>query len=410
MNAWRLFEVVGIELEYALVDSALGDIRAVAEAVLRDDDGVVHNEVAATEGALFSNELAAHVIELKGDGPVPRPSALLAPMMRSLRSVASRLESSKVLPVGVGMHPLMRPESMQLWPHDDHVVYATFDRIFGCQGHGWSNLQSMHINLPFSGDDEFRRLHSAIRLLLPALPALGASSPFLEGQHRGYLDQRLEVYRHNADRVPAVAGRVIPDVMHSESDYHERIYAPIARSLRDLDPHQVLDPVWVNSRGAIARFDRGAVEIRVMDVQEWPGADLARAELIVAVLRDLVEETHCSLASQEAVSTETLVALFDEAVRVGGRRRVSEVYGALFGFSEPKTLHGFWSDLVERAAGAGRVDEALLPSLQLFQREGTLASRMLRAVGKRPTELALVSLLQRLGQCGQLGCDFHVED
>ena len=36
----------------------------------------------------------------------------------------------------------------------------------------------------------------------------------------------------------------------------------------------------MNSRGAIARFDRNAIEIRVIDVQECPKADLAIAIFI----------------------------------------------------------------------------------------------------------------------------------
>ena len=43
-------------------------------------------------------------------------------------------------------------------------IYDTFDRIFSCKGHGWANLQSMQINLPFRGDEEFARLHAAIRV------------------------------------------------------------------------------------------------------------------------------------------------------------------------------------------------------------------------------------------------------
>src|SRR6185436_8561391 len=75
------------------------------------------------------------------------------------------------------MHPWMDPiAEMKLWPHEYSAVYEAYNRIFDCRGHGWANLQSMHINLPFSGDEELGRLHAAVRLLLPLLPALAASS------------------------------------------------------------------------------------------------------------------------------------------------------------------------------------------------------------------------------------------
>ena len=68
-----------------------------------------------------------------------------------------------------------------IWPHDNNEIYSLYDKIFDCRGHGWSNLQSVHINLPFKDELEFRKLHSAIRLLLPIIPALSASSPFADG-------------------------------------------------------------------------------------------------------------------------------------------------------------------------------------------------------------------------------------
>ena len=43
-----------------------------------------------------------------------------------------------------------------------------------------------------------------------------------------------------------------------ERDILQRIYS----DLEPLDPEGVLRHEWVNARGAIARFDRGTVEIR----------------------------------------------------------------------------------------------------------------------------------------------------
>ena len=47
---------------------------------------------------------------------------------------------------------------------------------------------------------------------------------------------------------------------------------------------------WLNARGAIARFGRGTIEIRVLDVQECPQADLAICAAVVEVLQALVAE------------------------------------------------------------------------------------------------------------------------
>jgi hypothetical protein len=83
-----------------------------------------------------------------------------------------------------GAHPLMDPfTETRLWPHEHKEIYNLYNRIFDCRGHGWSNLQSTHLNLPFSGDAEFKKLHAAIRLLLPLIPALSASTPLLDGKN-----------------------------------------------------------------------------------------------------------------------------------------------------------------------------------------------------------------------------------
>src|SRR4029079_12453329 len=128
------------------------------------------------------------------------------------------------------MHPWMDPlKEMQLWPYGFKDVYEAFDRIFSTKGHGWANLQSMHINLPFSGDEEFGRLHAAIRLVLPILPAIAASSPIVEGAVSGLLDMRLATYRKTQRRVPSITGSVIPERVFTQRDYESRILDVIAR-------------------------------------------------------------------------------------------------------------------------------------------------------------------------------------
>ena len=64
------------------------------------------------------------------------------------------------------------------------------------------------------------------------------------------------------------------------------------------DPDGVLRDEFLNSRGAIARFGRGSIEVRVIDVQECPRADLAVAVLVEGVLKLLVEERWASFEDQ----------------------------------------------------------------------------------------------------------------
>ena len=245
---------------------------------------------------------------------------------------------------------------MKLWPHGTRVIYDTFDRIFSCKGHGWANLQSHQINLPFAGDEEFARLHAAIRFLLPILPGLAASSPIVDGERNGILDNRLVVYRSNCARIPSVTGDVVPEPIGSIGEYHERVLEPIYADLAPHDPEGVLRHEWVNARGAIARFDRMAIEIRVLDVQETPVMDVAYAALIVEVLKLLCAEQWLDRAGMNRWRTEELghAARARVAARRGRRRRrqtlLERVRPAL---QRHRAQSGLWEHLIETVSARG---------------------------------------------------------
>src|SRR5262249_40857437 len=147
-----------------------------------------------------------------------------------------------------GMHPRMDPaRETRLWPHDCNEIYQAFNKIFDCRGHGWSNLQSVHLNLPFADDEEFGRLHAAVRIVLPILPALAASSPIVEGRPTGAVDSRLEVYRGNSRRIPSITGHVVPEAVFSESGYRDEILAKLYADIAAHDPGGILQHEWLNA-------------------------------------------------------------------------------------------------------------------------------------------------------------------
>ncbi|HSG47882.1 MAG TPA: glutamate-cysteine ligase family protein, partial [Longimicrobiales bacterium] len=267
-----------------------------------------------------------------------------------------------------------------LWPHEYNQVYQTFDRIFGCSGHGWSNLQSTHVNLPFDGDRDFRRLHAAIRAVIPLVPALAAASPFLDGEVAPQLDARLEAYRGNARRIPEVAGGVVPDPVSSEEEYRERILQPLYDALAPHDPEGVLRHEWANARGSIARFERGAIEIRVIDAQECPSADLAVVSMVVALVRALAEERWGSARALDAIPTAPLSDLFVEAVRVGGDALVHHrPYLEALGWKRSEaTALDLWRGLADRLA-PDLVPTEYASALETIVARGPLASRMVKA-------------------------------
>ena len=417
----HLFEGYGVELEYMLVERRTLTALPVADRVLEAAAGEITSDV--TVGPLcWSNELVLHVIELKTDGPAARLTGLADAFQDGVRRIEEILAPRGGLLMPTAMHPWFDPErETRLWPHEHSPVYQAYDRIFGCRGHGWSNLQSAHLNLPFSGDEEFGRLHAAIRLALPLLPALAAASPIVEGRLTGLLDTRLEVYRTNSRRFASVTGQVVPEPVYTRADYEREILEPIYRDLAPLDPEGVLRDEFANARGAIARFGRGSIEIRLLDVQEAPRADLAVIAAVVGALKLLAAERWSPLAAQQAYPTGPLAELLGRSARSAEETAIGDrSYLELFGCPGAATAGELWRHLVAEAAAAGALDEeAFGADLEVILSEGPLARRMLRALGDasdrpdrpdRPDRLDRLDqerLYRRLCDCLAAGELFH---
>jgi carboxylate-amine ligase len=398
-----LFEAFGVEIEYMIVDTDTLDVRPVAGRLLREAARMPEAEVVEDSGGgpdpqpcevalgpiSWSNELVSHVVEFKTTEPVTSLPEVAPAMAASAARADAMLRplGARLLPTA--MHPWMDPaKEMTLWPYGHSEVYGAFDRIFSCTGHGWANLQSAHLNLPFAEpepaehereDGEFGRLHGAVRLILPILPALAASSPIIEGRVTGLLDSRLDVYRNNQRRVPSVAGRVIPERVFTKRTYEGSLLEGIYRDLAPLDPDHILRHEWVNSRGAIARFSRNSIEIRVIDAQECPAADLAVHAATVGALKALVQERWSSLAAQRSFEVEPLERIFTACVRDADRAVITDrAYLAALGFPGPATTAGdLWRHLVESCVPGRERSDALTALLT----RGPLARRILDALG-----------------------------
>lgn len=399
---WRLWEAVGVEIELMLVDAATLDVLPATDELIKAVAGSYESEIDVG-GISWSNELVLHVVELKTTGPARELAPLPGRFQESVQRIGGILAPMGGRLMPAAMHPWMDPErETRLWPHENSAIYEAFDRIFGCQGHGWSNLQSLHLNLSFDGDAEFGRLHAGIRAVLPLLPALAASSPVVEGKVTGLLDSRMEAYRGNAGRVPSVAGEVIPEPVYTRADYDRVIFQPMFAEIAPHDPEGVLRDEFLNSRGAIARFDRGSIEIRVIDTQECPGADLSVAALAVAALHLLDSERFAPLAALQALPTAPLAALLKRAIRDGERALVDDpTLLAVLGLpAAPLPAGRVWAHLAERAAAAGLFEPGPWGGfLDLYLAEGTLARRILGALGADPDRRALERVYRRLCDC-----------
>jgi gamma-glutamyl:cysteine ligase YbdK (ATP-grasp superfamily) len=375
---YTLFEAVGLELEYAIVDADFRP-RPLVEPVLRAIHGRPVSETMLGPVGV-SCELAAHVLELKTPAPVATLDRAERDLVGAIRAVARILAArhgARLLPTG--MHPLMRPAEATLWQRSGSRIYRAYDRLFGTNGHGWLNVQASHVNLPFGTEEETVRMHNAIALLLPYLPALAASSPFVEGRRGRYLDARLGFYRTNQRRIPLITGDVVPEYVASLAEYRRRVLRPIYRALGHGGAARLLRHEWVNSRGAIVRFTRRAIEIRILDMQECVKADVAIAVFVRAALKHLVERMEADDMTLPAHGA--LVRDLGRVIREGRAAQV-EAAAALAGGGRGRVLAGdVLAALLEEAeAKVPRAERRYLPILADRVERGSLSERIVRAV------------------------------
>jgi gamma-glutamyl:cysteine ligase YbdK (ATP-grasp superfamily) len=396
---YRLAEVTGIELQYMVVDKSTLAVRPIVGQLFTDMVGQVTSNVQRGDVDL-SNEIVSHIVELKTAKPTRNIARFRKKFHTEVKAINAILEKHGCMLLPTGMHPFMDPSTESvLWPHDRADVYGLYDTIFDRRQHGWSNVQCMHLNLPFANDDEFAKLHAAVRVLLPILPALSAASPILEDRVGGSLDMRMEHYLKHQRKVPELMGQLIPEAVFSQEDYYREVFAPIAKALAPHDAQGILDHHFANSRGASARFDRGSIEIRVIDAQECPGADLAIAELVTTVLKGLCNGKWMSSYVQRAWHESDLLAIFKDAMVKAGRASINNVeYLRTFGVEgDMASMNSIWRKLFEDVRS--ELSASCQEHIALILEKGCLAQRIVARTGKHPDRSKLLEVYGELAQC-----------
>lgn len=399
LSCYSIFEVFGIEVEYMLTSIGNCDISSEACLLIGEDN---RGRTLESKEIAWSNELVSHVVEFKNATPSMSLVDTLEGLSLAITRANETLGAHDVQLTPTAVHPFMDPSQAVLWPHAQNEIYQCYDTIFGCKGHGWSNLQSCHLNLPFRTEEDFRELHSAIRLLLPFIPALAASSPFLDGCFTGLMDSRLEMYRRNQIKIPEIAGKIVPEHVDSIAEYHAKILEPMYIAIAPFDPTGILRQEWLNSRGAIAKFWCGAIEIRVTDLQETVLADCAIAALLISSLKWMIDSSISPLSRN--IETDQLANIFWECARAGSAALIeSPEILAVYGFTEKRISGGdFWLGLWERYSdlqGTLLPPEIIAPFFKQYALNGTVAERMVAKLGRIPSPAQLRTLVHDLSHC-----------
>jgi gamma-glutamyl:cysteine ligase YbdK (ATP-grasp superfamily) len=270
----------------------------------------------------FGKELQLHVMEIKANMPFHSPCEFEETMQKAVQTLSGIVQKHGANLLGTGMHPLLKLGDTGVWPHYHSKIYQQFGKIFNLNQHGWLNIQSFHLNLPYQKQGDAIQMHNYLANLCAYLPAIAASSPIFEGKSGPDVDNRLHFYKLNQKEVPSITGDVIPEYATSLSQYKRDVIGGYSEDLAGAGAEKViLGREWVNSRGLIFRFDRKALEIRVMDEQECIKSDVALACFVRAALRGMMAQ------KTELLPHEVLVGDYNVIVHGGLEAEVRNLMG-----------------------------------------------------------------------------------
>ena len=270
----------------------------------------------------FGKELQLHVMEVKANSPFKSPVQFEETMQNSVSTLNQIVQKHGANLLGTGMHPLLQLKDTGIWPHYHKKIYQEYGKIFNLNQHGWLNIQSFHLNLPYLTESDGIEIHNQLANLSAYLPAIAASSPIYEGKTGTDIDNRLQFYRINQKEIPAITGEVIPEYATSLSKYKQVVIERYSQDLAKAGASKtLLHREWVNSRGVIFRFDRRAIEVRVMDEQECIKSDVALSCFVRAALRGLIT------INAELSPHDLLVKDFNKIVKEGLTAQVSSTHG-----------------------------------------------------------------------------------
>ncbi len=249
---------LGVEEELMILDADSLEPVGAVEVLLR---GVQELELPG----LLKTELHASVVEL--NTPVCSDVAEAVSALRDLRVATDRVARANGLVVAAaGAHPTASLESL---PVVQEERYLEMIRSVGYAARR-QGVNGLHVHVAVESSERCYERLEAVLPWLPVVLALSANSPYVEGVDTGMQSVRAVVLAE----LPRSGG---PPAFGSYAGWEawvERlvelgVMADYTRIWWDVRPHPKL----------------GTLEIRVADQP----TSLARTELIVQVLRDLVE-------------------------------------------------------------------------------------------------------------------------
>lgn len=356
---------------------------------------------ASGDGTLVWEAAAyPHQIRLRSTVPLRPGIALARRAQRTVRDAIRVLGNDVALLPGGG-HPLLLRSDLQALARDGAFAGSTVQGVSSPEVptlQGTCNVPGFQLRLPFANDQVFSKLHAALRLLLPILPALTAGSPYREGRWAGAMDSRCDELLRAWDAVPDVTGHWIPEAVFDQEGYDREVLAPMARALARLpEPAGPFDVEALNNRAAVPFFDEGLLEVRCCGTQEHPGMDVAITEFMLAVLRALMHGRWVSTYLQRAWSPNDLLAIHLQCVQEGGQAILANRdYLLMFGLLKQEQMSAarLWQHLFVELYGD--LSDFCQQTVGAMLEQGCLAHRMVQVAGKDPTKEQMAALVRSM--------------
>jgi carboxylate-amine ligase len=243
---------VAVEEEFALLDPLTLDLVDRFEELQ-----------AAARGTILEEHLVGELIASEVEVKTGRCAtfAEAAPRMTERRAQLAALAGELGIGLGgTGTHPWARWQDQRIidTPH-----YRRNDEILRYVV--WRNTSfGLHVHVAIHGADRAIAVHNALRVYLPELLALSASSPFVEGVNSGLHSARTQIFTRMFPRCG------IPDAYAGWSDFED--YVRLLYATGSITEHTQL---WWSVRPHLA-FP--TVELRICDAQP----ELAEAQALAA--------------------------------------------------------------------------------------------------------------------------------
>lgn len=318
VKKYKLFEVIGIELEFTIVDIDTFEIKNIARRILKEND-------FSNEYIDISNEMVNHVIELKLKNPIMDFDIIEKEFYKTILKINNVLKEYNSILIPFSLHPTMYPKDSEIWKGKDRSIYKVYDKLFGFDTHSFSNMQSLQITFPYETEEEMVELHNSIRLILPLIKTLTSSSPFIEKERNNLLSNRIYFFEYSQSKLLNELSSPITDYINKEDDYLK--YLDKLYEICESFEVKNIKPQWFNSQGSMIKFNLSAIELRLCDIQESILTNTVISEYLYKVIKYIYTNI-----KDKKIETKELLDMFHTD-------SVSKKYLKLFNLKDKEILN-----------------------------------------------------------------------